>query len=93
MSNVDQNNKSKKEEKNNASFRERLIIAFKNNYTTSVFLLCMVIGWILDLGLNTLPRYTVTGMVVGAVVGSCLSVKKRNDEKEREDRKNGKKYM
>jgi F0F1-type ATP synthase assembly protein I len=83
-------NNNKKEE---VSLRDRLIAAFKKNYTTSFFLLCMFIGWVLDLSLNTMPKYTVTGMVAGAVIGSCVSVKKRNEEKEKKDPKNGKKLL
>ena len=67
--------------------------AFKKNYTTSFFLLFMFIGWVLDLSLKTMPRFTLTGMVLGAVIGSCASVKKRNAEKEREERLKNKKYM
>ena len=75
------------------SLKEYFVEDFKKNYTTSFFLLFMFIGWVLDLSMGTMPRYTLTGMVLGAVIGSCASVKKRNNEKEREERLNGKKYM
>lgn len=86
-----QESQEKKSEKK--SLKEYFVEAFKKNYTTSFFLLFMFIGWVLDLSMGTMPRYTLTGMVLGAVIGSCASVKKRNNEKEREERLNGKKYM
>ena len=85
--------KSNRNNEEKKSLKEYFVEAFKKNYTTSFFLLFMFIGWILDLSLKTMPRYTLTGMVLGAVIGSCASVKKRNTDKEREERLKNKKYM
>ncbi len=78
--------------KEQGTFKERFIASFRRSYTISVFLVFMVVGWLLDLLMDTMPTFSLTGMVLGAVVGSCVTVKKRNEAKSEEDIK-GKKLL
>ena len=81
-----QNNIGQKKTQSEDTFKTRLVASFKKNYTTSLLLIGMVVGCILDWSLGTMPRYTCGGMVIGIFVGSAMSVKARNEEKERQQR-------